>query len=287
VTLTVVTAGPLTLLQDDGRPGLAAQGVGPSGAFDRGALRQGRALVGDGDRGAAVLEVLGGGLALRADHDHVLAVTGAVGPLHVDATPVDHGRPLRLRAGQVLRTGPFVAGLRGYVSVAGGLRVPLTLGSRSADVLAGLGPPALTDGDVLPVGEPHVPWPWAGPPVPHRLSPGTTTVDLVLGPRDDWFTADAIAALLGTGWTVSERSDRIGVRLDGPALGRAVDGELPSEPVVRGSVQVTSAGLPVVLGPDHPVTGGYPVVGVVTSDGVDRLAQVRPGEVVRFRRAAP
>jgi biotin-dependent carboxylase-like uncharacterized protein len=283
VSLTVISAGPLTLVEDDGRPGLASQGVGPSGAFDRRATHQARALVGDAGRGTAVLEVLGGGLVLRADAAHVVAVTGAVGPVLVDATPVDHGRPLVLRAGQVLELGGVEVGLRAYVAVGGGLDVPPTLGSRSADVLARLGPAALADGDVLEVGSPRVPH--GGPPVPSLLTPGTTTVDVVLGPRDDWFTRDALAGFLSTAWTVSPGSDRIGVRLDGAPLERRVDGELASEPVVRGSVQVTSAGLPVVLGPDHPVTGGYPVLGVVTADGVDRLAQVRPGDAVRFRRA--
>ncbi|WP_372521370.1 biotin-dependent carboxyltransferase family protein [Aeromicrobium sp.] len=282
MSLTVVSAGPLTLVQDDGRPGLASQGVGPSGAFDRRAMHQARALVGDAGLGTAVLEALGGGLVLRADAVHTLCVTGAVGPLHVDATPVDHGRPLRLRAGEVLHVGDPVVGLRTYVAVAGGLGVPPTLGSRSTDVLARLGPDPLADGDVLDVGRSR-PLPDTRP-VPALLTPGTTTVDVVLGPRDDWFTRTALAGLLGTAWTVSARSDRIGVRLDGLPLERAVDGELASEPVVRGSVQVTSAGLPVVLGPDHPVTGGYPVVGVVTADGVDRLAQARPGDTVRFRR---
>lgn len=283
MSLHVLDAGPLTLVQDDGRPGLAAQGVGPSGAFDRRALHQARALVGDDARGTAVLEVLGGGLTLRADTAHVVAVTGAVGPIHVDAIPVDHGRPVTLRRGQALTVGGFDLGLRAYVAAAGGVDVPSTLGSRSTDVLARLGRPALADGDVLSVGTPR-PVP-DGQPVPSLLTPGTSTVSLVLGPRDDWFTPDALARLLRTGWTVSARSDRVGVRLDGPALDRAVAGELPSEPVVRGSVQVTSAGLPVVLGPDHPVTGGYPVIGVVTGEGVDRLAQVSPGETVRFRRA--
>ena len=255
MSLTVISAGPLTLVEDDGRPGLASQGVGPSGAFDRRATHQARALVGDAGRGTAVLEVLGGGLVLRADAAHVVAVTGAVGPVLVDATPVDHGRPLVLRAGQVLELGGVEVGLRA----------------------------SLADGDVLEVGSPRVPH--GGPPVPSLLTPGTTTVDVVLGPRDDWFTRDALAGFLSTAWTVSPRSDRIGVRLDGAPLERRVDGELASEPVVRGSVQVTSAGLPVVLGPDHPVTGGYPVLGVVTADGVDRLAQVRPGDAVRFRRA--
>lgn len=287
MSLVVVHPGPLTLVQDDGRPGLAAQGVGAAGAFDRRALHQARTLVGDAS-GTAVLEVLGGGLELRAAAEHVVAVTGAVGPVLVDDVPVEHGRAVRLRTGTRLEVAPFGHGLRGYVAVAGGIDVPPTLGSRSADTLSRLGPPALSAGDELAVGARR-----QDPPdvvaVPSLLTPGTTTVEVVLGPRDDWFTTDALATFLGTGWVVSERSDRIGVRLDGPAPGRtglerAVDGELPSEPCVRGSVQVTSAGLPVVLGPDHPVTGGYPVVGVVTGRGLDRLAQVRPGETVRFRR---
>ncbi len=121
MSLTVISAGPLTLVEDDGRPGLASQGVGPSGAFDRRATHQARALVGDAGRGTAVLEVLGGGLVLRADAAHVVAVTGAVGPVLVDATPVDHGRPLVLRAGQVLELGGVEVGLRAYVAVGGGL----------------------------------------------------------------------------------------------------------------------------------------------------------------------
>ena len=283
MSLRVVRPGPLTLVQDDGRPGLASQGVGPSGAFDRRALHQGRTLVGDADQPTAGLEVLGGGLVLEATADHVVAVTGAVGPVLVDDVPVDHGRALRLRRGRRLTVGPFDLGLRGYVAVGGGFDVAPTLGSRSTDVLGGLGPDAPRAGDVLDVGTPHGPPPVL-PPVPPLLTPRTTTVDLVPGPRDDWFTADALATFLGTAWTVSDRSDRVGVRLDGPPLERTRDDELPSEACVRGSVQVTSAGLPVVLGPDHPVTGGYPVIGVVTRAGVDRLAQVRPGEPVRFRR---
>ncbi len=283
MSLRVVRPGALTLVEDDGRPGLAGQGVGPSGAFDRRALHQARTLVGDDGTTTAVLEVLGGGLVLEATAVHLVAVTGAVGPVLVDGVTVDHGRAVRLQVGQQLVVAPFDVGLRAYVSVAGGVDAPATLGSRSADVLARLGPDAVAAGDLLDVGDPAAAPPLL-PPVPSLLTPGVTTVEVVLGPRDDWFTTAALGTLLGTGWTVSERSDRIGVRLDGPPLERAVEGELASEPCVRGSVQVTSAGLPVVLGPDHPVTGGYPVVGVVTASGVDRLAQARPGDVVRFRR---
>ena len=281
MSLLVVEPGYLTLVQDAGRPGLGAQGVGASGAFDRAAMRQVHALLGDPPE-AAVLEVLAGGLRLQAEADHRLAVTGGIGPVHIDGERVEHGRAFVVHEGQDLAVGPIQLGLRAYVGVAGGVQVDPVLGSRSADTMSGLGPAKLTAGDVLEVGTPaHAA---QVEDVPALLTSGATTVAAVPGPRDDWFTDDAVRTFFSTAWTVSPRSDRIGVRLEGPALEREVTDELPSEPCVRGSVQVVSAGLPVVLGPDHPVTGGYPVLAVVADDHVDRLAQVRPGEIVRFTR---
>jgi biotin-dependent carboxylase-like uncharacterized protein len=285
VSLVVVDPGPLTLIQDGGRPGLGYQGVGDSGAFDRAAMRHAHALLGDPDD-AALLEVLAGGLRLRAEADHRLVVTGGVGPVHVDGEHVEHGRAFVARAGQEVVIGPVQLGLRSYVGVAGGVQVEPVLGSRSTDTMSGLGPPKLAAGDVIEVGSPGHPRDVED--VPALLTSGVTVVSAVPGPRDDWFTEDAVRAFFSAQWTVSARSDRIGVRLDGPALERTVTGELPSEPCVRGSVQVVSEGLPVVLGPDHPVTGGYPVIAVVVDAHVDRLAQVRPGDVVRFgRRLGP
>ncbi|KQY60047.1 hypothetical protein ASD11_11150 [Aeromicrobium sp. Root495] len=284
MSLVVEAPGALTLVQDAGRPGLGSQGVGSSGAFDRMALRTNHALLGN-HPDAAVLECLGGGLVLRATQEHRVAVTGAVGPLRVDGVPVGHGRSLRLGPGSVLDVAPTVLGLRTYVGVAGGLDVPPVLGSRSTDVLSRLGPGAVEAGQRLAVGVGH------GPSSLREAQPllaaGDLTVAIMMGPRDDWFTAAGVRHLLTAAWRVSERSDRVGVRLEGHAVERARTGELASEPCVRGSVQVTSAGLPVVLGPDHPVTGGYPVIGVVVPRDVDALAQVRSGQVVRFRRAHP
>lgn len=281
MSLLVVDPGYLTLVQDAGRPGLGSQGVGASGAFDRAAMRQLHALLGDPAE-AAVLEVLAGGLRLRAEADHLLAVTGGIGPIHVDGEHVEHGRAFVARAGQEVVVGPVGLGLRVYVGVAGGVEVDPVLGSRSADTMSGLGPPRVAAGDVIEVGAPAHPAEIED--VPALLTSGATTVSAVPGPRDDWFTDDAVRTFFSAQWSVSARSDRIGVRLDGPALERQVTDELPSEPCVRGSVQVVSAGMPVVLGPDHPVTGGYPVIAVVLDDHVDRLAQVRPGEIVRFTR---
>lgn len=283
MSFVVVSAGPQTLVQDAGRPGHSSSGVGAAGAFDRAALRQANTLVGNPD-GTAALEVLGGGLRLRATREHVLAVTGAVGAIHVAGTPVEHGRTFVVEPGQDVSLSPFAVGLRAYVAASGGIIAHHVLESRSTDTLSGLGPAALADGDKVPVGIGRRPTDRLD--IQALISSGETSVDVVLGPRDDWFTTAAVAQFLATGWTVSPTSNRIGVRLDGPALERAHRSELPSEPCVFGSVQVTSAGTPVVLGPDHPVTGGYPVIAVVVDRHLDRLAQVRPGETLRFRRAA-
>jgi allophanate hydrolase subunit 2 len=118
------------------------------------------------------------------------------------------------------------------------------------------------------------------------LRTGTVTVDVVLGPRDDWFTGAAVRKLLEEPWHVSPASNRIGVRLTGPALERATSLELPSEPCLRGSIQIAADGQPIVFGPDHPVTGGYPVIAVVIDAHTDFLAQARPGQRIRFRRRA-
>ena len=112
-------------------------------------------------------------------------------------------------------------------------------------------------------------------------------VELAPGPRGDWFTASAHRTLFETVWTVSNRADRIGLRLDGPALDRVPNGELPSEGMVPGAIQVSPSGQPTILLADGPVTGGYPVIAVVTDAGLDLLAQARPGTRVRFRHARP
>jgi len=282
VSLTVVSPGMLALIEDAGRPGFGSSGVGRSGAFDRMALRQANLLVGNpGDTPA--LEILGGGTHLRVTHEHVLAVTGAVGAVHADGHPVEHGRPFVVFADQDVSLGIFDVGLRAYLAVSGGILAGEVLGSTSTDTLSELGPPPGAAGAKLRCGLPSG-RPLDGVDVPALMASGSTNVDIILGPRDDWFTDAALARLLASAWTVTPTSNRIGIRLDGPELERARDGELPSEPCVFGSIQVTSAGLPVVLGPDHPVTGGYPVIAVVADHHLDRLAQVRPGEILRFRR---
>jgi biotin-dependent carboxylase-like uncharacterized protein len=281
MTLSVESPGLLTLLQDRGRPGLGHLGVSPSGAFDRSALRQVNLVLGN-DPSAAALEALGGGLTLRAETHTIVAVTGGAGAIMLDGSPAAYGRVISLGAGQVLSLGAPTTGLRAYVGVTGGFAAPVELGSRSTDTLAGLGPAPLRAGDRLEAGSPR------HPPELEDIPPlgraGDLSLDIALGPRDDWFTTDAVRQLLESPWQVSPASDRVGVRLTGPVLERARTDELPSEPCIRGSVQVSSDGQPIVFGPDHPVTGGYPVVAVVLDRHIDRLAQATPGQVLRFRR---
>jgi len=281
--LEVLETGPLTLVQDLGRPGLAAIGVGRSGAADRTSYRLGARLVAH-DTGRAALEIVLGGLAARVQGGLTLALTGAAAPATVDDHPVPHDAPLHLDDGQVLRLGMPSAGLRTYLTVRGGLAVPKVLGSSSTDTMSGLGPDPVRAGDVLSVADYLGDYPNVDvAPVP--LPSGDRVVlDMLPGPRLDWF-ADA-RVLVEQTWRVSSNSNRVGVRLEGEALGRTSerqDEELPSEGMVRGCVQVPPNGQPVLFLADHPVTGGYPVAAVVTSPDVDRAAQLQPGQEVRLR----
>jgi biotin-dependent carboxylase-like uncharacterized protein len=279
--LEVLATGPLTTVQDLGRPGWAALGVGRSGAADRASLHLANRLLANPDD-AAGLEVTAGGLVVRAVGHLLVVVTGAVGPLSAAGRDAYLNELLQLEDGDELQVGPPVAGLRSYVGVRGGLAVAPVLGSRATDSLSGLGPPRPAAGDVLPVGSAPADFPVvdAAAVVPPAAS--EVTLRVVLGPRDDWFTQDAVGTLLSTPFTVSSDSNRVGMRLTGDALTRRRDDELPSEGVVRGALQVPPTGLPVLFLADHPVTGGYPVIAVVLEDDVDRAAQAGPGIILRF-----
>ncbi|PZG22310.1 allophanate hydrolase [Micromonospora craterilacus] len=276
--IEVLRAGALTTVQDLGRPSWAHLGVPRSGALDPGALRLANRLVGNPES-AAGLEITLTGCDLRPTRATTVAVVGAEVDVRVGTRPGDTGRPLAVPGGTVLRIGPARRGLRSWLAVAGGITVTPVLGSRATDTLSGLGPAPLRDGDLLPVGAP------AGPPAPVDVTvPVVPPAELHLavrpGPRHDWFTPAALDRLLGTAYEVSPLSNRVGARLTGAPLPRAVAGELPSEGIVLGAVQVPADGQPLIFLADHPTTGGYPVIAVV--DDVTPLAQARPGTTVTF-----
>jgi biotin-dependent carboxylase-like uncharacterized protein len=280
--LEVVATGVSTTVQDLGRPGYGHLGVSRSGAADRSSAGLANRLVGNVES-AAVLEVTLGGLAVRADADVLVATAGARSPASVDGRAVGHGALVELHAGQTLRLAVPVSGLRTYLGVRGGIDVPTVLGSRATDLLGGIGPPVVREGDRLPLGEPVGEVPTVDvAPVPEPPA-GEVELRVHRGPRADWFTLEARELVVGAAWTAGPDSSRTGLRLLGPTLDRVRDEELPTEGLVRGALQVPPSGPPTLFLADHPVTGGYPVVAVVVDADVDRAAQVRPGQTVRFR----
>lgn len=286
IRLQILRTGPLAVVQDLGRAGLAEVGVGRSGAADRRSHRLANRLVANPDDRATV-EVTFGGLSARVRGGDVdVAVTGA------DTNPTANGMMFgtnsiqHVRDGQVITLGAPQAGLRTYLAVRGGICVTPVLGSRSYDVLSAIGPSPLQAGDELPVGDHTDHYPELDQAPVAAITGNPVELLVIPGPRDDWFIDPDV--LVHTDWVASDRSDRVGMRLLGrPMQYRYPDRQLPSEGTTRGAIQVPPNGLPVILGPDHPVTGGYPVAGVVIDEDIDKLAQVRPGQRVRLHWARP
>ncbi len=297
----VLDPGVSTTVQDLGRPGRADLGVSASGALDRSSLRRANRAVGNAP-GAPALESAGG-LVVAARGRLVVAVAGATAPVLVERAsgarePAAAGLPVALDDGDVLTLGAPTAGSAAHLAVRGGLDVVAVLGSAARDVLAGLGPEPLRTGDGLAVGHG-----WlagsvavvaeAAPQLPRAGE--VVVLDVVVGPRDDWFDPASLHLLGEQDWVVTPRSNRVGARLQGAApllRGRAGGSpgdarELPSEGAVRGALQVPPDGQPVLFGPDHPVTGGYPVIACVAAHHLDLSGQLPVGARVRFRAVEP
>jgi biotin-dependent carboxylase-like uncharacterized protein len=285
-TLEILRTGPLAVVQDLGRVGLAHLGVGRSGAADRRSHKLANRLVANPDDRATV-EVTFGGFSARVHGGDVdIAVTGADTDPTVNGIKFGTNSIHHVREGQVISLGAPRAGLRTYLAVRGGIGVEPVLGSRSYDVMSAIGPSPLSPGDRLPVGEHTNEYPELDQAPVAAITEHLVELLVVPGPRDDWLVNPD--ALVHTIWMASNRSDRVGMRLEGrPLQHRYPDRQLPSEGATRGAIQVPPNGLPVILGPDHPVTGGYPVVGVVIDEDIDKVAQVRPGQYVRLHWARP
>jgi KipI family sensor histidine kinase inhibitor len=290
----IVRSGLQLLVQDLGRHGLAAQGVSASGAADRGALREANRAVGNPPH-LAGLELAGGAAALRFRGPAVVALTGAAADARVLAASrrdapiaVQPGCPVAIDDGDELRIGALRDGARVVIGIRGGIALEPVLGSLASDTLAGLGPAPLAAGDALPLHGPAAGTvavaPTRAPRAPLPRAGETTVLGVVLGPRADWFTAAALDVLEQQEWEVTPRSDRVGLRLAGAVpIERARDGELESEGCVTGAIQVPPDGQPVLLLPDHPLTGGYPVIGAVVDRDLDLAGQLPAGARIRFR----
>jgi KipI family sensor histidine kinase inhibitor len=307
--LRVLSPGIHSLIEDLGRQGHSALGVSVAGALDRASLRRANRLVGNGPSAAAV-ETVAGGLRVQAVGDQVLAVAGAPSELTVvspsdaaepsdpaDSTGRGESRrqrtvpmatPFALLDGEILSIGAPEAGFRSYLAVRGGVDATPVLGSRSTDTMSGIGPAPLAAGQLLASGDVVDSGVVGSPELqPDFPRDGVTVLDIVPGPRADWFDQAALDSLCGQDWEVKPQSNRVGMRLQGTPLQRSRAGELPSEGTVAGAIQIPPEGLPVLFLADHPITGGYPVIGVVVDDQLDLAAQVPIGGSIRFRTAPP
>ncbi|MEB3366713.1 5-oxoprolinase subunit C family protein [Saccharopolyspora mangrovi] len=295
-TLIVRKGGLSTTVQDSGRDGQYAIGMPPSGAMDQYSLAVGNMLVGNPD-GAAALEATYIGPELEFTDARSVAVTGADSGVTINGDEAPTWQTLRVSAGDVLAVQQVRAGARPYIAIAGGVDVPLYLGSRSTYMLTGIGGfegRALADGDRLPVGAAGSAPP-VGTEVPAELRPEfpeLTALRIVVGLCAYRLTERALESFLGTEWRVTKDADRVGYRLRGGSL-EFIEREQPfgagsdqanvvdlGYPV--GSVQVPGGDEPIVLLNDAVTGGGYATIGTVISVDRDRMAQARTGGKVRF-----
>jgi antagonist of KipI len=287
-SLRVVRPGMLTTVQDLGRWGHQDAGVPVAGPMDVYSHRRANRLAGNPD-GTAALEVTLIGPELESDSEIVCAIAGARFAITVDGHPVDANGAFVAHAGARVRFGARHSGARATLAVRGGFDVPQTLGSRATSLVSRMGPfggRALAAGDVLPVGAAAgIARRKAGPAMP--LPAGGAHVRVVLGPHDALFTREAVDTLLGSRFTVTPQSNRMGYRLEGPALRRVGSADILSDATPFGSLQVPASGQPILLMADRQTTGGYPKVATVISADLPLAGQLAPGDWVQFTACTP
>ena len=282
--LSVIKPGLLTTIQDLGRYGHQESGVPVAGPMDAFSHRLANQLVGN-DAAAATLEITLIGPELTVDVDTTLAICGAHFEVTCDDRPVPMDASFAVRAGQRVKFGRVMQGARAYLAVAGGVQTKQVLGSRATHLVSRMGGfdgRALASGDRVPISA-------APSPRPHRKSPGLTLptrgralLRIMRGPQDEWFDHEAMKTIAGVSFRVSPRSNRMGYRLQGPPLRRAREGELISEPVGIGAIQVPTAGEPILLMADRQTAGGYPKIGHVIAADLPLAGQLAPGDFIEF-----
>ncbi|HEX2789008.1 MAG TPA: biotin-dependent carboxyltransferase family protein [Steroidobacteraceae bacterium] len=279
--ISILKPAVQTTVQDLGRHGFRHLGVGAAGAMDRLSLMIGNYLVGNA-QGAAGLELCMPPARIRLDVDCAIAVTGADCSARLDHSPVTVGRRVVAEAGQTLDLSAARSGIRAYLCISGGIDVPQVLGSRSTDLQAGMGGldgRLIRRGDVLQTLPSTIP---SRAPAAVLLPQMGSSIRVMPGPESDGFAPDWRDGLLKASWKVTNQSNRMGYRLQGPALVRRATGELRSHAVFPGVIQVPPGGAPIVLMADAQATGGYPRIASVIAADQWRLAQIAPGTSIQF-----
>ncbi len=293
--ITVQNPGLLTTVMDLGRPGYQRLGIVVGGALDRFSARVANTLVGN-DENAALLEIAQRGPELHFAVETLVAWCGGEFEPRVGTEPLPRDRAVRIGSGETIRFGAASAGLRAWLAIAGGIDVPLVLGSRSTYRRAGMGGldgRPLRTGDELKLGaasewaEQRVKSPqrvsmWSVRPETLGKQAAPDTVRAMPGPEWEWFSRDAQRDFFLAKWKVTKDADRMGVQLAGPELKLAAEREMLSEGVNEGVVQVANGGLPIVLLASRQTVGGYPRIAALASVDFGRMAQVVPGQTLRF-----
>lgn len=297
MSIIVINPGPLTTVQDLGRFGYQASGIPCSGVMDQASYHLANKLVGNTE-GEAVLEFTMYGGTYRFDSDTLIAATGADMNPHLNGTAIPMNQAVPVKKGSVFSLNTASTGCRTYLAVAGGIDVPPVLGSRSTNMkcrMGGYQGRALQAGDALPIQEyggsntlsEHNLLQKSGiskTALPPSVYPDHITVRVIEGPQEDYFTEKGKHTFFSSTYIVSSDSDRMGCRLEGPSIESYHGTDIISDGIVFGSIQVTSAGLPIILLADRQTTGGYAKIGTVCSADLPRLAQARPGNTIHFEK---
>lgn len=284
--VTVHRPGWLTTVQDVGRHGYQQYGVPVSGAMDRQACVMANRLVGNVDQ-AAALEITLNGPELHFHDDAVVAVTGADLSPSLNGIGLPLWTSVQVKGGSRLTFGPRRAGVRSYLGLAGGIAVPVVLGSRATHVSSGTGGVqgrALRAGDVLVGGVLSAQTATIGRALPEPLRPlyaPAPTLRILAGPHNQPFADGALDVLTSHPYRLTSHSDRMGYRLDGPTLETATE-QWITEGTATGALQVPKDGRPILLMADRQTTGGYPILAVVISADLHLAAQLLPGDTIRF-----
>ncbi|MBO0144354.1 biotin-dependent carboxyltransferase family protein [Agrobacterium sp. Ap1] len=280
--LTILRAGPLMSVQDDGRYGFRARGVSTSGAMDRDAHAIANALVGNDADAAAIEFALTGG-AFTADRNTLIAVTGGSCQVEIAGRRISTWESHLLKSGETLTVGALRGAVWGYIAMSGGIAIPKMLGSRSTHLrtaVGGLNGKALSAGDILPLGDSEKRAPRTlGTPYLRGHGP----ISIMPGPQDDYFDEDAWKTFLRQPYRTTTARDRMAMVLDGPVLQAFKGHDIVSDATVVGSIQVPGSGKPIVLTADGQTTGGYPKIATVASFDLARLAQLPAGQQFLFR----
>lgn len=270
-------------LQDQGRIGFANIAVPTSGAFDQSSHHLGNRLVGN-DPGACAIESLRGTFKFSTDSDLVIAVTGAVASVQVNGREHEMSRAVYVAANSTVAIKPGSAGLRTYIAIRGGISGDAVMGSHSYDELSQIGTPPVQAGDQFSISN-QVAGSISGECFPNLIASGKAEIEIEAMPAPRWSGFSNAQTLFESEYQVTESINRVGMRLSGPELIWDSKERLASEGVITGAIQVPVDGMPLIFGPDHPTTGGYPVIAVVSRKSLNILAQTSPGTIIRFKKA--